>query len=329
MSSNGSKIGLWIAVGVLAMFLMGSFLTNLGLMVALVGSAGASVDSSGPKDDEPVFTETWSSGYGDTKVVRMSLSGAIMRGRRERLLGSDPDMVESLLKQIKAATNDSEVKAILLEVNSPGGAVTPSDEIYEALRYFKSVDEERRILVFIRGLGASGAYYAAMASDYIVAEPTSIIGSVGVIMQTMNMKELGEKLGISSVTIASGENKDMLNPLEDVDPQHRVMLQELVDGMQDRFASIVETSRGFENRDLLDGRVFSAPQALEHNFIDGIGYWRDAVSDLSSLLGEEELYIVRYESKRSFFDELMASKAPSIPSFDVVQPAHFMYIWKP
>jgi protease-4 len=328
MGKNGSKIGFWIAIAVLVMLLFGSFIMNIGLTAALF-SGPSSYENDYPVDEEPAFDEVWSYGYGETKVVRIDLAGVIMRGRRERLFGYEPDMVERVLGEIRAATLDPEVQAILLEVDSPGGAVTPSDEIYAALQHFKAEDEERVIMVFVRDLGASGAYYAAMAGDYIMAEPTAIVGSVGVIMQTLNMKGLGEKIGLSSVTIASGANKDMLNPFEEVDPQHVAMLQELVDGMQDRFASIVETSRGFENRDLLDGRIFSAPQALQYDFIDGIGYLQDAIDKLSELLEVDEVYLVRYSSPQSFFEALMSSRLPQLPDMAAMESPRFLYQWKP
>lgn len=329
MSKNGSKVGFWITIVILAMLLFGSFITNVGLTAALFSGPKTS-SFNYPVDQTPDFDEIWSYGYGDTKVVRISLSGVIMRGQRDRLFGYEPDMVETALNEILAATSDPAVKAILLEVDSPGGAVTPSDEIYAALKQFKSTDEERLIMVFIRDLGASGAYYAAMAGDYIMAEPTAIVGSVGVIMQTLNMKGLGDKLGLSSVTIASGANKDMLNPFEEVDPAHVAMLQKLVDGMQDRFATIVEESRGFANRDLLDGRVFSAPQALKHNFIDGIGYWQEAVDQLELLLGVDEVYLVRYSEEMTFFEMLMSSKLPQLPDMMSMEtPPRFLYQWKP
>ena len=328
MANNGSKIGCWIAISILALMLFGSFLTNIGLTAALFsGSSSSGFDY--PQDSEPSFDEIWSSGYGETKVVRIGLNGVIMRGQNERLFGYEPDMVESILTQIRCATLDETVRAIILEVDSPGGAVTPSDEIYAALEQFKRDDEERMIMVFVRGIGASGAYYAAMAGDYIIAEPTSIVGSVGVIMQTINMKGLGEKVGLSSVTIASGANKDMLNPFEEVNPQHIAMLQELVDSMQERFASIVEQSRGLENRDLLDGRVFHAGQALQHNLIDGVGYWQDAIDKLTFLLDVEDVYVVRYHREVSFFESLMGAKMPALPDFNAVQSPRFLYLWKP
>jgi protease-4 len=308
--------------------LFGSFLTNIGLTAALLsGSAMEYTDY--PVDAEPDFDEIWSHGYGQTKVVRIDLSGLIMRGRRERLFGSEPDMVESILSQILAARLDPAVRAILLEVDSPGGAVTPSDEIYAALRKFKESAEDRMVLVFIRDLGASGAYYAAMAGDYIMAEPTAIVGSVGVIMQTLNMKGLADKIGLTSVTIASGANKDMLNPLKEVDPVHVDLLQELVDEMQNRFSGIVMDSRGIENQTLLDGRVFTAKQALEHNLIDGIGYWPEAIEQVKLELGVEDVYIVRYAEKMGFLDALFASKSPRLPDINAMEAPRFLYLWKP
>ena len=327
MANNGSKVGCWIAIAILALMLLGSFLVNVGLTASLF--SGSSYDFDEPVDEMPAFDEIWSYGYGETKVVRIDLSGVIMRGRQQRLIGYEPDMVESILSQIRAATIDEGVKAILLEVDSPGGAVTPSDEIYAALEQFKREDDERLVMVFIRDLGASGAYYAAMAGDFIMAEPTAIVGSVGVIMQTLNMKGLGDKIGLSSVTIASGDNKDMLNPFEEVNPRHVAMLQELVDGMQERFASIVEDSRGLESRDLLDGRVFNAAQALEHDLIDGVGYLQDAIDKLTLLLDVEEIYIVRYQEQMGFFDMLMASKTPKVPEFNAIQSPKLLYLWKP
>jgi protease-4 len=328
MANNGSKIGCWIAIAILVLMLFGSFLANIGLTAAVL--AGSSMGHSDrPLDAEPDFAEIWSQGYGDTKVVRIGLSGVIMRGRRERLLGSGPDMVESILSQILAARQDPEVRAILLEVDSPGGAVTPSDEIYAALQQFKESRDDRVILVFIRDLGASGAYYAAMAGDYIMAEPTAIVGSVGVIMQTLNMKGLGDMIGLKSVTIASGANKDMLNPLKEVDPQHVELLQNLVDEMQDRFAGIVMDSRGIESRALLDGRVFTAQQALTNNLIDGIGYWLEAVDQLKVLLGVDDVYIIRYGEEHGFLNALLAARSPKLPDINAMESPRFLYLWKP
>ena len=198
------------------------------------------------------------------------------------------------------------------------------------LKRFKATPG-RRVVVFIRDLGASGAYYISMASDYIVAEPTAIVGSVGVIMQTMNLKGLGDKLGIQSVTIASGNNKDILNPLKEINPEHVTLLQNLIDEMQDRFASIVMSSRGLKNRNLLDGRVFTATQAKENHFIDQIGYWQDAINALKRSLHVNKIYMIRYERKRgSFLEEIFSAKSPNISNLQLLQTAPtFLYQWNP
>ncbi len=122
----------------------------------------------------------------------------------------------------------------------------------------------------------------------------------------------------------------MLNPFKEVDPAHVAMLQTLIDGMQDRFATIVEESRGFSNRELLDGRIFSAQQALENNFIDGIGYWQEAVDRLEKLLGVDEVYLVRYHTEQTFFEMLMSSRMPKLPDMTALEtPPRFLYQWTP
>ncbi len=325
MGKRKSKRGYWIAIWVLVFLLAGSWLVNFALITAFL-FGGTAERPTGPVDEQPDFEEVWSYGEGKTKVVRIGLTGVIMRGRQERLFGYKPDMVESIKAQIQCATINPKVRAIVLEVDSPGGGVTPSDEIYEALQRFKRAEGGRKVLVHVRDLGASGAYYIAMAGDYLMAEPTAIVGSVGVIMQTLNMKGLGDKIGVSSVTIASGENKDLLNPFEEIDPAHMALLQRLVDGLQDRFASIVEQARGLESRDLLDGRIFDVNEALEHGLIDGVGYWPDALEQLKLMLKVDGLHVVRYEQTVNYLDALLGIRIPSLHGQGVPS---FLYLWRP
>ena len=328
MGKRRSRRGYWIAIWVLAFLLVGSWLTNMGLMAVLMGG-GSQVVEEYPVDEEPYFDEVWSSGYGDAKVVRLALNGVIMRGEQERLFGVSPDPVALLLRQIRCATEDDEVAAILLEVDSPGGGVTASDEIYEALRRFRASEVGRRVVVHVRDVGASGAYYVAMAADYVMAEPTSIVGSVGVIMQTLNMKGLGDKLGLEAVTIASGENKDLLNPFEEVDTNQVALLQGVVDAMQDRFAGLVMAARDLESRALLDGRIFVAGDALEAGLIDGIGYEDAALDELARQLDVEALYVVRYEEQLDVWESLLRARGPSVSVAPWRAGPRFLYIWRP
>ena len=327
MARRKSRWGFWVAIWVLTFLLLGSWLMNLGLMVSFFGSdVGSDV---GPVDAEPLFGEIWSSGYGDVKVVRLELSGLIMRGAEEKWFGVAADPVEKLLRQIRCATEDEAVRAILLEVDSPGGAVTPSDEIYEALRRFRASEEGRFLVVHIRDVGASGAYYVAMAADYLMAEPTAIVGSVGVIMQSLNMKGLSDKIGLSAVTIKSGENKDLLNPFEEVNTNQVSLLQEVVDGMQDRFAGLVVEARGLENRALLDGRIFLAEAALQAGLIDGVGYLDQALAKVAELLEVNDLYVVRYEQKRDIWDAFLSAQMPSLSANSFLGGPRFFYLWRP
>ncbi|MDK2858206.1 MAG: protease [Verrucomicrobiota bacterium] len=305
------------------------------LSLALAGtwlSRCRQVEADYPRDEDPKLKEVWSFGSGSVKVVRIPLEGVIMRPEGERLFSARSDRVENVLLQIRAAERDPEVRAVILEVNSPGGGVTPSDEIYNELSRFRKSRPDRRVVVFIRDLGASGAYYAAMAGDCILAEPTAVVGSIGVIMQSINIQGLSEKIGITDVTIKSGANKDLLNPFQPVNARQTALLQTLIDDLQARFSGLVADARNLDRAaspDLFDGRIFSAPQALDRGLIDRIGYWEDALSVTADLLGTDALRVVRYEAPKTFFESLMGAESPVIlPQLKLSSP-QFLYLWKP
>lgn len=305
------------------------------MAVALLGMLLARcrpIEKDYPQDEMPKLDETWSFGSGNVKVVRIPLDGVIMRAEEEGFFTARSDMVESILTQVRVAEHDPDMRAIILEVNSPGGGVTPSDEIYNALRGFRASRPDRRVVVFIRDLGASGAYYAAMAGDFIIAEPTAVVGSIGVIMQTMNFQGLSEKIGITDVTIKSGANKDMLNPFQPVNTNQVALLQTLIDDMQTRFSGIVIEGRKLDAKaaaGLFDGRIFSASDALNKGLIDEIGYWNDALARTAQLLDTGALRVVRYEPQRTFFEQLIEGKSPVVlPSLKLRSP-QFLYLWKP
>lgn len=306
-------------------------LLSLALLFALLSKCNP-VEPDYPQDELPRLTETWSYGSGTVKAVRIALDGIIMRSEEGGLFAARTDPVASLLTQVRVAANDPDMRAIILEVNSPGGGVTPSDEIYNALRSFRQSRPDRRIVVFVRDLGASGAYYAAMASDFIVAEPTAVVGSIGVILQSINLQGLSEKIGITDVTIKSGANKDLLNPFQPVNTNQVELLQKLINTMQARFRNIVAESRSLDPStcpELFDGRIFSAEDALEKGLIDQIGYWDDALAATAKLLDSGALRVVRYEPERTFFEQLIEGKSPVVlPNLKLHSP-QFLYLWKP
>jgi len=325
-----------VFIWLLVVGLVASVLLNVGLLasLAITGEALGS-RSNFPVDEFPQFNEQWSYGAGDAVVVRIPLQGIITREPPSSFLMPRQDPVESILQQVRAARQDETIRGILLEVDSPGGAVTPSDEIYHALRQFRQSREDRRIVVFSRDVIASGAYYAAMAGDWMITEPTSIVGSIGVLIQTLNWHELTDRIGVRDTTIKSGENKDMLNPFRPVSMEETGLLQDLVDDMHSRFVMLVQEARGFDDetvRKLADGRVFSAGAALAANLVDEIGYFDDAIQRMANLLEVEEIRVVRYQRRPEIWDWLASVKTPQPLGLNMLKEwdhPRAMYIWRP
>lgn len=332
--SKKSSAAYWIFAILLLVILGISVLVNIGLGLA-IAMRGHSFSASGQEatDEFPTFEEEWSYGSGDVKAVRLQLTGVISRETEGGLFDLPVDRIEELIRSIRAAKNDEAVKAIILEVDTPGGGITPSDEVYRELLNFKESAKGRKVVIFMRDLAASGGYYVAMAGDWLIAEPTTIVGSIGVIMQTLNWKVLSDKIGVSDTTIKSGENKDMLNPFRESKPEEISMLQEMIDRMHGRFKSIVSSGRGIQEDDLAvlaDGRIFTADQALELKLIDQIGYWDDAVAKTAELLGETSIKVIRYYQHDSFWKIFAGVKHPlTSPISHLQQSPKFQYLWKP
>lgn len=324
--------GLWITICILGVLLLFS------VLIHLAGSVGSSFQASrftqaGGHDEFPVLEEEWSYGKGRTKAVRIPLQGMIFRQEDTGFLGPRIDKVFDLLSQIRMATHDDSVRAIVLEVDSPGGAITPSDEIYRELRRFKESREDRIVIAFTRDMMASGGYYAAMSADWIIAEPTAVIGSIGVIMQAINFQRLTSDIGIKDVTIKSGGNKDLLNPFREVKEEQVALLQGVIDSMYTRFINIVQASRSIpedELSELADGRIFTADQAIQVALIDEVGYWDDVVRQTAEMLELEDVKFVRYHRKTDFFTMLTQGRIGFNPSSILEwQMPHIMYLWKP
>ena len=334
-----SHVGFWIMLVLFGLGLGVSLLLNFGLIVSMAVSHTPRPElmACGGEDEYPRLNERWSYGKGRVKAVRIAVEGAIFRERIDGLFSSSRyDKVEDILRQIRAAQADDTVRAIILEVDSPGGAVTPSDEIYRALNEFKASTSTRKVVVFVRGLAASGGYYVSMAADRIIAEPTAVVGSIGVIMETYNFKVLSEKIGITDVTIKSGANKDLLNPFHDVSPEQRALMQKLIDDMYNRFLGIVIKGRASDDatmRPLADGRVFSADEALKLKLVDELGYFEKAIAATKKLLGEKTLRIVNYEQPSDFFSLFGASSGPQqlLHNLDPTRSerVRLLYLWKP
>ncbi|MHA7839426.1 MAG: signal peptide peptidase SppA [bacterium] len=206
-------------------------------------------------------------------------------------------MVARVSEILDRAREDPEVRALLLRIDTPGGAATASDQIHSEILRFKR-DRKVPVLAQLLSTATSGGYYIAMAADAVRAHPTTVTGSIGVVYSSVSFAGLMEKLGIEDQSITSGEHKDMGSPLRRLQPEEREQLQEIVNDLHARFRTIVEQGRpdlpAERIRELADGRIYSASQAVENGLVDGLGTLEDAIRDLESRLGVSRSRVVGY-----------------------------------
>ena len=243
--------------------------------------------------------ETRISGEGKDKILLMEISGLITEQERGGFfsLQKKPSMVGSVKEQLEKAGRDEHVKGLILLVNSPGGTVTASDLIYHEIKGFKS-GKKLKVVSLLMGTATSGAYYVSQAADRIVAHPTTLTGSIGVILMNLNFSGLMEKIGVSDASIKSGRFKDVGSPLRKPEKAGEEILQGVVDGLNRRFFKIVEENRPgvtiTGKPELSDGRIFTAEQALENGLVDEIGYFPVALQWIKNTAGIPEARVIRY-----------------------------------
>lgn len=189
------------------------------------------------------------------------------------------------IEQLHDFRDNDNVKAIVLRVDSPGGGVGPSQEIHDEV---KAVDAVKPVVVSMGSVAASGGYYVAASAREIVANPGTITGSIGVIMEFTNFQELLDKIGLSSVVVKSGEYKDIGSPAREMSPQEREILQELIDDVHSQFVTSVAAGRKLDEeavRVLADGRIFSGRRAMEMGLVDRMGNLEVAIRRAAELAG--------------------------------------------
>ena len=270
-----------------------SLFGNLLLFLAL-GSKGA-----GPAKviSERKFSETLvSKGDGPDKIALIRLDGLITFGRGGRM---DGNMVDDLKEAFQQAENDPHVKAVILSVDSPGGEVTAGDTIHHALQRLNS---KKPVIVFLNSIGTSAAYYIACAGSWILCNDTTFTGSIGVIISTLNYKDLFGKIGLQSVIFKSGKFKDALNGARDLTDEEKAYFQGLVMQTYDRFLGIVSQARKLDPETLrngiADGRVLSGKDAFAAKLVDQLGYVEDAYGKARELGKAPGAEVVRYERKK-------------------------------
>lgn len=249
----------------------------------------------------------WVSGNGgedNPQVLRVKIDGVIA-DVQEDIFGREKASAMSALGKIRAATRDEKIRGLYLVLDTPGGEVTLSDIIADAVQRFRNAKEGRFVLVEMGSLCCSGGYYIAAGADYIIAHPTTVTGSIGVIMSTLNAAELAKKIGVESVIIATGANKAMLDPLKPVAPEHVEIFRKAIDADYERFLDVVAKGRNIPKeriRPIADGRILCAAEAKSQGLIDEIGYSEEAEAQLLKMAKAESIRIIRYKDKNTFSD---------------------------
>jgi protease-4 len=319
---------------------------TLGLALAMPGCVVVVGSPLGflARDRAPL-EEVVLEGEGRDKVLVIDVSGVITDLPSHRALGLVEE--DSTLARVEAelakAADDDRVKAVVVYVRSPGGGVTASDDLYRQLRRFK--DEERvPVVAALGGVAASGGYYLACAADRIVAHPTTVTGSIGVIMVNLNLDGLLDKLGVQDATVQAGRYKNLMSPLAPPDPAGRAIVQGIVDHLHGRFRDVVREGRGLDGARLdavSDGRIFDAEQALALGLVDAIGDLEAAIDAAKRLATLDRARIVRYRRGGEGADTLHARwqgppSSTSVPLGLLLALAggsetgpRFLYLWDP
>lgn len=282
---------------------------HLRLLVALIalGLSGCAVISVNLLGGAAPLKETTLSGEGRDKILLIEVQGALTTSEK-RGLRKEASPVSSVRQMIDRAEKDSHIRAVVLRINSPGGTVTASDILYHEIKTYKEKTKVP-VVAAIMDLGTSGAYYTALAADSIVAHPTSVLGSIGVILITFNVQGLMEKIGVEDTVVKSGALKDMGSPFKKMGPEERAVFQGLIGAYYDRFVDLVAENRKLAAdtvRPLADGRVYTAQQAMKAGLIDRIGYLDDAIAEAKARAGIDQARIVTYTQNVSTDDNIYA-----------------------
>jgi len=283
------------------------------------------------------------SGEGRTKILLIDISRMISAQEDEGALGISrrEGLTARIDEELRRAAQDDAVRAVVLRINSPGGTVTASDVIYHQIMAFKQAQQIPVTAQFL-DMGTSGAYYVALAADEIVASPTTVTGSVGVVMYGVNVSGLLDKLGVKNQTIKAGAHKDIGSPLRPMTPEDQAILQDVLDGMQQRFLGLVRERRAGLNPDAIqtisDGRILTADQALQMGLVDRIGYLEDTLQAVGQRFGATGSRVIMYRRPQEFAENIY-SAFPTTPSqvnlinLDLGMGSHaspqFMYLWRP
>lgn len=255
------------------------------------------------------------------KIAVIEITGAI----------GHPILTEITTAKLRAATADPNTKAILLKIESPGGAVGPTDVLWNEVMKVRA--SSKPVVAFCNDICASGAYYLAAPANKIMISPTGITGSIGVYTEVGNFHGLAEKLGVKFIMVKSGSQKGALSPWQPVDQENLKILQSIINEAYERFVGVVASGRKISQtkvKELADGRPYTAKQALANGLVDKIGYFEDAVKLTQKLAGVKDATLVQIESRDSIMmDIFQKMKNDPLPILENLMPKPGIYYIDP
>jgi protease-4 len=309
----------------------------LAALVPMLGCVTVELPGGVPQP----LVETVVHGELGSKILLVQIDGVISEEPEGTTFFSQGESrVARLREELDKAREDDDIRALLVRINSPGGTVTASDILYREILRFKE-EQGVPVVAHLMGIAASGGYYAAMAADHLIAQPTAVTGSIGVIFGSVNLAGLMEKVGVENQTLVSGPYKDAGSILRKMTPDERAQLQSVLDDMYERFLSVVQRGRPELAADVItrlaDGRIYSANQALEHGLVDELGDLTDAVAATERAAGLDAARVVTYHRPREYRKNLYSVESAADgfalgwrPEWRSLLPSPaFLYLWTP
>lgn len=297
--ARGRNVALGVIIGVFLLLFLVFFI------VGIVGMMGSERET------------TWA-GFGD-KIAVVEIRGEIIES-------------QETVRQLKHFAEDGSVKGILLRVNSPGGVVSPAQEIYDEIKRIRE-ETGKPVVVSMGSMAASGAYYISCGADYIFANPGTLTGSIGVILQYPIVKELIDKIGVQYQTIKSGPVKDAGSPFREPSKQDSIMLHSAINSIYEQFVNIVAEDRSLELeqvRKLADGSIYTGLQARDLGLVDSLGSMQAALrflADKSGITGDIRVIRPKPKRERNLFDLLGSIKEKYIDA-DLGGGPQLMYLYR-
>lgn len=318
---------------------------GLLFMFSLLILSGCAVNMSLVPEEKPL-EEKLLEGTGRPKILLLDLDGIISFKEETDYVRfqKKPSKVAFFVEALRKAEADPDIAGVIVRINSPGGSVAASDTVYHEIMRFRH-KKKVKLTAFIMGIGTSGGYYVASAADRIVASPTSVTGSIGVLAMKFNLKELLLKLGISEETYKSGKMKDFWLPFRPSTPEEKEMLQNVIDRLFARFIEVVYANRKHlltetKVKELADGRILTAREAAAAKLIDQVAYLDETIDVMKKSLNIEEARVISYAQPRTLKSNIYSETAMRVPQvinlisinaedLSLFSGVQFMYLWNP